>query len=176
MPGGDAGDQQLVDHRDDVEPRRERAGVRDEGEVEVAVGERGDEVRRAPLARGDRDAGVRRAEGGEAGQVAGDRAADDGPDPDLPADHAGQVVGDRPDPADRVERRRGVRQQRDAVRGQRGQPGAALEQPDAELALQLGDLRRDAGLAHVQRLGGAGERAPAVDLEDVAQLVQLHKH
>lgn len=51
---------------------------------------------------------------------------------------------------------------------------AALEQAVAEFALELGDLRGDARLRDVQRLGGRGEGAAVGHGDEVAELVQFH--
>ena len=49
-----------------------------------------------------------------------------------------------------------------------------VEQPVAQLALELGDLCGDAGLGDVQRVGGGGEGAVVGDGDEVAELVQFH--
>ena len=71
----------------------------------------------------------------------------------------GEPVGDRV----------GVRQQQGARLGHRRTAGAAVQQPDAELALERGDLLRDGGLGQRERLGRARERAAPCDLAEGEQ-------
>ena len=71
----------------------------------------------------------------------------------------GEPVGDRV----------GVREQQGARLGHRRAAGAAVQQPDAELALERGDLLRDGGLGQRERLGRARERAAPGDLAEREQ-------
>ncbi len=63
----------------------------------------------------------------------------------------------------------GQRHDRIAGRGQPHPLGKALEQSDAEVALQLEDLPVDGGSGDVELFGGALDRAGAGDLIDIAQ-------
>ena len=50
----------------------------------------------------------------------------------------------------------------------------AVEEPHAELGLELADLLADGRLRHVQALGGAAEMQLLRDRDEVPQVSQLH--
>ena len=71
----------------------------------------------------------------------------------------------------------GVREQQRADLGRRGAAGAAVQQADAELALERGDLLGDRRLRQRERLGRAGERPAVRDLAKGEQAARVdHGH
>ena len=60
-------------------------------------------------------------------------------------------------------------------RGEVDAAGGALEEPGAQLRLELLDLLGQRGLRHVEALGGAAEVALLRDREEVAQVPQFHR-
>lgn len=120
------------------------------------------------------DARVGAAEVGDGVQERRDRAARDHAEPDPAPDGVGELGGGVPDG---VEGGQGVLRQREdglAGRGEPHLPAGPVEQLLAQLALQLGHLGADAGLAHVQPGGRGGEGALVDHGGEVAQLVHLH--
>ena len=106
------------------------------------------------------------------GERAGERA-----DPQRRPHGAGQLgdlrVGLGEPAGDRI----GVREQQRARLGHRRAAGPAVEQPDAQLALERGDLLGDRGLRQGERLGRARERAAPGDLAEGEQAAGVdHRH
>jgi len=145
-----------------AEPHRQVDPLGDQVEVtvgqqqlELQVREAGAELRQqrhqADLAEGDRGSeaqGAGGAGGHRPGALAGGRQiVDEGLD-------RAQVFGPR--------------------LGQRHAPGAALEQPEAELRLQARDAARDRGRVSLARPGDRGEAAVAGHRDEQAQTLEIH--
>ena len=62
-----------------------------------------------------------------------------------------------------------------ALIGEAGAGAVAVEQADAEMPLELGDLGRDRRLAEAQPRGGATEAEVLRDREEGVQMVKLHE-
>ena len=93
-----------------------------------------------------------------------------------PADEARELVGGVAHGGDRGQRGARVRQHGLPGRGGTDPARRAVEQHVPQLALEARDLRADARLGDVLARGGPREPALLGDGDEVAQLVQLHKH
>ena len=167
-------DELLVDERlSDV--LRGQVGVDgSEDEVDVAGVECGEQLSDEAGAQRERDAWVA---GGEAGEGGGqvERAEDRrGAEGDSAAQGRGELGEVGAGAVEFAEHPPGPGQEQLAGLGERDPPCGAGEQGDAELALEVPDLRGDRRLRDAQPLGGAGEAAAARDRVEVPQLPQLH--
>ena len=96
-----------------------------------------------------------------------------GPDPEV-ARHERLVAGRLPQPVDRLEHLRHVRQQVLALPADPGTRAAAVEQRHAELALELAERLAERGLGQVQRLARPPQGAVPGDGGEVLQLLDAH--
>jgi plastocyanin len=62
-----------------------------------------------------------------------------------------------------------------AVRGGDDAATDAVEEPHAEIPLQIADLTRQRGLADVQTAGGQGHAARVDDADEIAEMAELHR-
>lgn len=137
-----------------LDPFVEAAGHRlDEmdGDAGVAVGDRLDQRHREAAAGGGRQA---------------------------EADLAGRVLGRRahqlPRPRQLAQDRARVLAEDEAEIGRRDAARVALEQLDAELFLERADVLAERGLGDAQRFGRLREAARLGDLDEVAELAEIH--
>jgi hypothetical protein len=93
-----------------------------------------------------------------------------GPNAEPAADNASQSHQRRSSCFAGVERLAGVGEKRLAGGGEANGRGGAVEELLAELCFQPPDLLTDAGLGHVEPLGGAGEARLAGDSNQVGEL------
>ncbi len=147
---------------------------RDQREVEFAAGEFVEQPPRPLLREVQLDRRMRRVERaehlGDEADAQGGRGAEAHPAA-LEAGELGELAAHRL----RVgEHAPGERQQRLARDRQRAAAAGAVEQLGAEILLERGDLAAQRGLGEVQLLGGAGEVAEPGDLDEAAQLLEVH--
>jgi hypothetical protein len=117
---------------------------------------------------------MRAVERGEGVEQRGDRAADHHAHDDAAAHQAVDVVDGLADRTRGGQRRARVLEGGRAGGRHRRRAARAVDERGAELALELADLRADAGLADVNALGGAGEVRLLGDGDEVLQLPELH--
>jgi hypothetical protein len=161
-----------------AEARRVATLVRDvlegEGRVQAAVLHGGFEVDHRAFGDLDLERGVALAQDVDGGGDDGGEGAREGADAQegaLLGDELRELLGGEREPAgDGV----GVFEKEPAGGGRCAAAGAALEEAGAELALERGDLLGDRGLAEVQRVRGAGERAVAGDLAEGEQAAWIN--
>ena len=93
---------------------------------------------------------------------------------DLAAGRAGQIHQLLAGELDLAQRRVSVTQQRPARLGRVDAARMAVQQRDAELVLQLPDLEAERRLGDVNALGRTGEALGLDDLDEIAQLSDVH--
>ena len=150
--------------------RRAAHAAERHGDVDVALAQLGERLRRAAL--GDRDLGV-----GHAAAQVGDRQRDE---PGRATTSGAAIRTRRCSLRDQVadlelgerepvERGAGVLDQQRAGRGQLRPAARAVDERRADLGLERGEVLGDRGLGEVERGGGAGQRAVVGDRAQRAQ-------
>ena len=173
LRGRDRGDQRLVAQRGDVQPLG-RSGEADDDGVEPLVADRLDELVRGTRLEHDLD--VRRLGGEllERARDAGGKRVRHVADAELRTRRGVRVARRALRDLGLVQDPTGLDEQRGAGRGEGDAAVGAVEQPHAQLCLELADLLADGGLRHVQALGGAAEVQLLRDRDEVPQVSQLH--
>ena len=149
-------------------------GPGDEREVDLAATDRADQLRGRVLAQPQLEPRMRRADLGEGVVEPRPREPEHGADAEGSEQQPAQVGRRGADLPDRLEGGADRGHQTLALLGEGDPAGGAVEQGDAELALELLHLRAHPGLADAHAFGGRREGSRLDDGQDVAQLVKFH--
>jgi hypothetical protein len=152
------------------------AALLDDRDIKFAAAQRRHGLRRVQQLEVDHDARSQPAEGGHGERHDRPGGGRERADPKTPARAGGELGELRLGVGELAEDALGVTHERLAGGGEAHALGLALDQLDARLRLEAGDLLRDGGLGVRQRLGCRRERAAQRDLAQHLQKAEIiHK-